>query len=192
MCKLKFRSDRDASMRLTGSIVMYKGKPVHVLEATVKKCLVVLVGKGDELRVNTDDLDLTPVQIGNIQIGAECLYVQRMPIRRWKQGLHRENLRVSSGPSSRRIPGMHINMTDKDMLNAIINKFGDAQENMAKVLSGQWASAALNRHWSVHNHKGIPRLMYKDKLVGFVDEGEITITKKFFFLKEDLLGVLNA
>lgn len=191
MLEMVYASDRDAAMRLDNTVVNYKGVPVYVLSAKKGRTLICDMDGGRERQVKTENLDITPVKIGNVQIGGRHVYVQRSPIRRWKQGLHRESLIVGRMPFEQDIVP-RLNLMSVEVLNAIIGNFGDVKENMSKVIKGQFESCALNRHWAVANVKGVPRLMYKDKMVGFVEGEEIIISKKWFFLKEDLLEVLNA
>jgi hypothetical protein len=190
MCELVFTSDRDAAMRLNGTVVMFEGEPVYVAKAGIRKTAICPLGENDTIDVPTNELDLKPILIGNVQIGGSHMYIQRSPTRRWKQGLHRENIEIGNMPEE--IPNKRVDLNKNNVRNAIINNFGDVIENIKKVLDGRNVSSALNRHWAVANIKGIYRLMYKDNLVGFVDEGEVVISKKYFFLKEDLLEVLNG
>ena len=188
MCKLIFNSDQDAGMRLNGSIVMYKDEPVYILDATRERCIVAGLDGGDKV-VNTSDLDLRPVVIGNVQYNDYHVYIQRTPVRRWKQGLHRENIRVGK---SHLALHHNVELRSVNVKNSIMGNFGKPMDNVRKVINGERESSALNRHWAVAKVKGVDQLMYKDNLVGFVSEGEVVINKKHFFLKEDLLEVLNG
>lgn len=193
MCKLVFERDQDAAMRLNGCVVMYAGEPVYVMEAGKKNSLVCDLDEKEQVKVATNDLDLSPVLIGNVQMGNHHIYLQRIPIRRWKQGLHRENLDIGKTLFAKlNIPMPRIDVCTKAFKKAIKGEFGKPMDVMRKVMNGDILSGAINRHWAVAKINGVDRLFYKDQLVGFVDDGEITISKKYFFLKEDLLGVLNG
>lgn len=189
MCKLRIDTDDDARMRLSQSIVMYQGKPVYTEQSEKKHTLIRDMYTGETCNVLTDELDLTPVQVGNIAIGKSYMYVQRAPVRKWKQGVNKGNLKFGDMPWE--LPAFQL--VSKGMANAIMGVYPAVTDAIDNILAGRYNAVPINRHWGFGLVEDIPRLLYKDKVVGFLeDDGEIIISKKYFFLKEDLLGVLNV
>lgn len=188
MCKMVFESDRDASMRLSGSIVTYEGEPVLVSEVTTNMATITKLGEEDWFTVQTKSLDLTPLPVGNVIVGSSYVSVQRAPVRMWKQGVERGNLNYGDMPWNVRAD---VRLNSVQMKNAIINSYPSFAEAVDLVLTGRRTAVPFSRHWGVGLIDEVPHLVYKDKPVGVCGK-DITIFKKFFFFKENLLGVLNG
>lgn len=187
MCKLLFTSNRDVEMRLGSSIVRYEGEPIFIIEGMLEECVACKVGSKESFKVRTEDLDLEPVQIGNVQGDESYMYVQRSPTRRWKQGLDGGSIKRSRMPW--RTSDWRTN--HPQTLNAIIGRYASAVEAIEDVMCGRKVAVAFSQRWGVGKVEDIPHLFYKDKKVGVADEGELVLFPKYFYLKEDLLGVLN-
>ncbi len=140
------------------------------------------------LRVKTEDLDLEPLQVGNIQTGGSYLYVQRMPVRRYKQGLCRDNSKRGEMPWETRDWSLNSEAT----LACLVDNYPTISDAIERVSGHHCTSVAFSKRWGIGAVKGLPYLFYKDKAVGMVDDEDVVLYGKYFFLKENLLGVLNA
>lgn len=190
MCELRIDTDDDGRMRLAQSIVMWGDRPVYIEQASKALALIRPLDDNELVEVALKDLDLTPVQVGNMVIGNKYLYIQRAPVRKWKQGLNGGNIKKGDMPWDM---ADRFQLQCTGMLNAIIGKYPSVQDAIRWVLEGRKKAVPISRHWGFGDVDGMARVLYKDKMVGFLeDDGEIIISKKYFFLKEDLLEALNV
>lgn len=191
MCKLIIESDRDAESRLNSSVVSYEGRPVFVVTATAKRCVVTPLGEDEDsyFTVKTTDLDLTPVPVGNVILGNYYVNVQRAPVRRWKQGLDRGSMSYGNMPWR---VDTDIRVNSHQVKNAIINSYPTVAEALEMVLDGRRIAVPFSRNYGFGMVDDVPHLLWKDKTIGVFGKGQIDIFRKFFYLKENLLGVLNA
>lgn len=190
MKKFKFLTDNDAVMRLNNSVVKHNGIPVYITSAAKRNCMCIDLTTGEDIVVPTKDLDLMPVSIGNIQVGNSFIYCQRMPTRRFKQGLSSENLQSKDTPWV--VQNVRNILKSKNIADTILNNFDSVSYAIDKVIKDRThVSVAFSLRWGIGMVKGVPRLFYKGDEVGVFDNGDIHLFRKYVFLKEDLLDVLN-
>lgn len=187
MAAIIIDNNHDAEMRLRGSVVTFGGIPVYVSDSSTEHCRVHSLVDGEEQVVDTDKLNLEPVQLGNAVSGDSYVYLQRIPARRWKQGLVADSINCGKMPWEHR----GVELRGQALGNCIVNKYVDPAEAMEEVLSCRKTASPFSRKWGFGTYKGVPYILHKGEKVGVVDGG-ITLFKEFAFLKEDLLGVLNA
>ena len=85
-----------AHAKLSGSIVRHKGQPVTVFSvneegAAIKNHITLLCNC-----VPLEELDLTPVPLGYVNLGDGANYLTRIPHRSWKQGVRFGSLHTFS------------------------------------------------------------------------------------------------
>lgn len=129
----------DASMRLDGTIIRFKGLPIIVNGLYVKDTangeeIVIRYnncygnGRNDECYLNDKNLDVSSPPLGYIPYNngvPSCLYGVRQPARRQQQGLNpgRINLYTNGGAAVR-----NNNIRVEDIGAAIIGKFQGSKD----------------------------------------------------------------
>jgi hypothetical protein len=185
-----FDNVRDANMRLQGTIVRYEGQPIQIHEVVGVDAAIKLVVMGlvDEevQRLGLDDpeLNLDPVPLGYVNEGKGTSYVERIPIRKWKHGLHRENVHIRGDMVEL---GRDVIRT-RYMADTILGVFPTLPEALQSVVEGRRKETAFNRKFSLRmdEETGIVNLMYRTERVGFVMDGKPQLGPKMQYLKEEL------
>lgn len=145
---IKYKDVGYASERLSGSIVRHEGIPVYVDginedgEAAIRK----LASDKGFYYVPYDELDLTPVPLGNINVNGSVMFAKRMPKRRdWRQGLRENNLHseVVHGDEQR------VRATCTDLLNTILGIFPSIKTCIESVECREAEGMAFSRQFSV-------------------------------------------
>lgn len=184
-----WHSVEDAAMRLTGCVVQYDGEPVYVCGVFQSPesgiyTKISRLGKVGELRVsiNKPEWDFTPVPTGYINYEKRCFYVSRVPIRKWKQGLHHDNVRV--------LPQLEDPMAlvrTSEFRNVVLNVYPSFQEVLSSLELG-FRSQAFSRKFCLHKIQmsdGVS-LLYMGHEVGSVVRGVCSLDKEYRFLEEEL------
>lgn len=174
-----FESERDAAMRIAGTVVRYEGKSVFVEEVTGEERCRVYFPKEDEtktLNYNDPRFDYSSVPLGYVNHRGHAHYTMRQPHRRWKQGVGRDCFKVKSGErgvfNSR---GMH------DAVEGIYPSFDEA----CRLVRDEGAtSVAYHRDWAIKRGDGYFRLMYKGTQVGKIVSSKPVFKTTHRFLKE--------
>ncbi len=180
---MKFDRCGDVKLYLVGSIVMYDGKPAKVTEArelgdnefSIK--LTYLVEGSHSFKVNTDDLllQLEPPKLGYINAGGGAVYLHRDPVRYYKRGLSRENVR------NKYFSNDSVSLIARD-------DYPSFRTAMDSVQHGLIVSCAFSCNFAVSKDS----LFFKKRKVGKVSNGLATLSRKFMFLNAKLKESINA
>jgi hypothetical protein len=184
-----FVEPRDVSLRLRHSVVMHEGVPMYIRDCDESNSIASPVCGGDAVRISNKDIDLTPLTIGNVQVGNYYVSTSRAPSRQVKQGLSTNNLKV------REMPWEHdgrVEVNSHMVGNAIINRYPSYLECVRSVTNGAYISRAFSKEWGIGLDEDIVKIFYKNTPVGVPFEEDLTIFRKYHYLKEKLLGVLNG
>ena len=181
----------DAQMRISGCVVLFRGKPVRIQE--VSAALIVTYSELGvvnppvlEARLIDPGWDWKPIKCGYTNLkGGGCVYVQRIPRRRWKQGLHPDNVKTSN-------PRRHTgDIIYTHAFAKVIKGLYPAFDKVVKLVGDKKAkSQAFSRNYALsRNELGIMLLAYRGEDVGWYSHGEIELGDGYEFLKEDLQEV---
>lgn len=92
----------DIRMMFDHTIIQYKGDPVYVesiLPAGKREykaeCYFIATGQRLMLPFNEKDFNLKPVRTGYVNLKGFALFLCRQPYRKYKQGLHVENIKTA-------------------------------------------------------------------------------------------------
>jgi hypothetical protein len=196
---MKYDNVNDAQMRLGGTVIRYNGKPVYVIDVGDKKdpetfdtyiylnITFPIDGVVDQVLIDDPLLDFSPVPVGYVNYNGGSAYVHRVPIRKWKQGLHRDNLNVEWDTYNGLGEDADILVTSS-LARSILNEYPAFDEAIERVRSKRDKSCAFNRKFSlVRSDIGLLWLYYKGEQVGWI-EGEQTFVlgNEHRYLQEEL------
>lgn len=204
---IQYESVNDANMRLSGTIVLYDGKPVFIRE-------VGAIGEGegkngDIYRVYINELpikrgaqterkfisskkfDLAPFPMGfmNTEAG-KAVYLSRAPRRQQKQGLSEATLsQYAVGDlTGARVVRFADLTNSQPFVDCINGKYPSVAEATQLVKDGA-DSVAFSRCFAIARDSSLPELIYlyhkKDK-VGFIMDGKLKLSAKGRCLRESL------
>lgn len=169
-----------ADSRLSDTVVCHNGRPFYV-----HRILQGMVALGIDLVHNKDasvpaiELELTPVKLGYCNFNRKAYYVCRIPSRRYKQGLRKDNM------SCRALSGAPARLEYSQLTNTIIGVFPDFQKCVANVANLH--SMAWHRDWAM-DKAGCVYYRGTD-IVGHIVEGKVVLATQFTHLKEALAEV---
>ncbi|MBW1801306.1 MAG: hypothetical protein JRJ85_11335 [Deltaproteobacteria bacterium] len=175
-----YDNQRDANLYLHNSYVKYNGNPAFVrrVDEDMVVDIIDMVAK-ERKDIPIEQLDLSPFKLGYFfyKRRNRTLYIERMPIRAWRRGLTRENLRIRNSDRGFLIPHNGSN----DMLEILapdylpINlAYARAKENNSEYPFHRMFSIDLN---------GLVR--YKTVIVGgYGAEEGIVLVPNYKWLKE--------
>lgn len=175
-----FDNARDAHLYLHNSYVKYNNKPVFVLRVDENKIATFINLKrgGIEENVHIDELDLSPFKLGyyHDNVYKRTYYIERMPVRAWRSGLTRENMKVKGDDGIRLPANGSISMLK--ILEPNYRPLGESFE----IAKAERIEYPFHRRFSV-DHEGM--IKYKTRLIGGYGEGEgIVLLPSFKWMKE--------
>lgn len=183
-----FFSRADANARLGGTLVLYKGEPVHVYEVvgnSAKDFAAVIVpltnnAKDQVVPLDKDLFDFRPVPLGYCNYLADAIYLSRIPRRQWKQGLHVGILEATvNGKRYGKFNTATICLAD-----TVRGKYPSLSDAFNTCEKDRMNSCAFSRLFSINKNR---ILTYKGRdKVGYFDSKLKTfkLEEDFFFLKE--------
>jgi hypothetical protein len=176
----------DAQMRANFTVVRYCSCPVYITSIKVSAaggllaCFLHLSNseKG-EAHLEDPGWDWSPVPTGFVNTGKSVFYVQRVPVRKYKHGLSKENISVT--PS--RMGLLDIFKT-KQMGDTICRRYPGYEEAMAAVTTTSCQVAFHPDFALTKTGLGPVFLMYRVDTVGWYEGGKIVLGNEFKYLKE--------
>lgn len=208
---IKYETVEDASMRLRGTVVLYKGEPVQITEVTHGdggddiirvKFRELPIGVGDRFGraivdpeaakveqrkfISSKHFDIAPFKLGYVnhpKTGA--FYCTRLPNRIQKQGLCTENFQAKTNMGEA-VPFTTF-LTCKEVVAMIKGVYPSFDR--ALVALNQCPSVAFSYEFSLMKDDVIPDLIYlyhKGNKVGYFSKNEVLLGQKFKCLKESL------
>ena len=164
----RFDNDHDVGMRLRKSVIRVGRLPVWVerIEGIPGEWELHVVPLDGGLpfcvMLEENDVDLTPVPLGYVNLGDRVAYVQRIPARKYKQGLNNENFWGD------------VDLRGNDLANCILGKYPTYAKAIETVIRMQ-CDVAFSRHWAVA-HQG-HRIMYRGRDVGhYKEDGKVELS----------------
>ncbi len=191
---------RDAQQHLQHSVIMYDGRPVWVNEIfnheqTFKVSISSLPRQRDPITVDLMDPLLGPreARLGyvNSNLGY-ALYLTRIPLRQYKQGLCRSNVHIP-GVNGQRIVNFENLIREPGFADSLRNIYPTYDEAANRLNENpNVRSVAFDKCFALERDElGFFRLFYKGEPVAFGEDKSFKLPKKFCYLKEMIseLGV---
>ncbi len=134
----------------------------------------------DESEVDLDDLDLTPVPLGNVNIKDKCYFAARKPMRKdWCQGLSKNALLVQDIVNKK-----VISLNFSNLVPTVLGQY--PKFNHLVALKAFRGHQAFSRDFSLLMDKDGTTLYYRFYKVGDVKGGIPFLTPDKLFLREHL------
>lgn len=177
----------DAQMRTAGSIVRWKGDPVYIKEVYINdnrkvaaRMVNLRTGKQHRSILASKDWDWTPVPTGFVNVRSRTFYVSRVPIRKWKQGLHRDNVKiVPQNPGGRDI------IRTAEFAACVRRDYPSFEECMTRLDDKIAVSWAFHPEWAVERDpSGLTWLLHRSRKVGWLQDDEAKLGEEYGYLKE--------
>lgn len=225
LVKERYATANDAQQQLHNTIVVLDGTPRHIYlsEDWQYKSRRVLDNrkdirwseKSDLISIRNMDLTLEPIKLGYINDhNGVARYIQRKPLRKWKQGLYPEYLTIKNGLNlglGRNISEYIRGLLQSDgFIQMYYDKYPSFYRAYVDVRMLNKNSMAFHRHWAFARAElddkvmrrgaaaiGLHRprageiapnvevnLLYKGEVVGECDGANIRMYKKFEYLLE--------
>ena len=185
--------------RIHDTVIMINGEPHYVQHYDEWRYNVkrLSTGKSRLIDLRKTKVDLTPIPLGNIEVGnQDCFYLSRVPERRWKQGLTMESL-------SQRHPyekdPMHLWLMGRDLF--FTKGFTDMVNNKYRSIQEVLDVLEIRKILPIHRVFAIWRktdksylLLYRGKTVGGIDKEtlDIHLFEEYKYLNESIQEALNG
>jgi len=179
---LHFANNEDIKARLRHTIILYKKKPIYVLDTDGDGLLCRYLSTDRRFRVEARDLklDMSSVPLGNLNTKWGVAYLSRVPIRRYKQGLSFDNLHaIKSFRESLRY--LHH---FKDLNMTILGKYPSLKRAKESV-DERNIHVAFSRTLSLGRNDC---LFYKGQHIGWYDTKTFLFRRDYSFMKEYVEG----
>lgn len=173
----------DARMRCSGSVVRYEGKPIYIHEVTGDlhiKFTSLLSQRQKTVKLDDPKIDWKPVPAGFVNTGGTMAYVCRRPVRKWKQGLHRDNIHVVEGDRRHRLRYADL-LRSREFGRCAMRDYPKFDNAMEAVAAGKDAkSKVLARAFSpefglTRTELGLVWLVYRGDRVGWYEKGHLRL-----------------
>jgi hypothetical protein len=180
-----------AHAKLSGSIVRYRGDPVTVLGVNQEEGAAI---KNHVTQLCTcvplEELDLTPVPLGYMNLGNGANYLTRIPHRSWKQGVRSGSISTFSKYAC------NFSVEGVELTNTILGRYPKLEKCFELLVCGEVRARAFTRLFSLGTpgKKGFS-LFYKDLWVGRMDplkSKSVDFNSEYEYLTELLEEALDA
>jgi len=181
-------TSRDLSQKIFNTIVLYDNLPVFVTDITEARMVYFHALDGSEIikaKYDSPKFNYKPFPLGYVNVANNAHYLERMPMRHYKQGLEARAVTVSS-------PRVSMNtgaLLRKPLLALYRNEYPSKAEAIRTLTENSKCQAiAFDREFCfARNSDGDIYVEYRGKKCGWIDyEGNTRLGHKFSFLKETL------
>ena len=178
-----------SSLRLRGTIVAYKNRPVIVLEVNADNTLNIadVIGKRNVAKValNDPDLNIQEFKLGYVNYQGRALYLTRVPARQQRQGLCRQNIVVKAGDFRNYfVDGMLSSAGFVDAFQGIYPTFEEAVNVLRTNLEVE--SVAFARRFALKRdvELGYFELFYRGDKIAWGDPNQFNIPSEYLYMSE--------
>lgn len=183
-----FETANDGNMRLRNTVIRYKGRPVFcegVDDDLRLHCMWLHDGKNIRIAKNDPELDYSASSLGMVNSNGEAIFCSRVPCRKWKQGLGRENVSVKGlgRDRPREVNGL---IRSKSLGMTIENKFPSMEACLKMLRTRQVASVAFSRKFAVRRIGDKIALYFRTRIVGEIKEDKPSLDDRYNYLQEVL------
>lgn len=188
-----YESTEEAQLRLQNCVFLYGDDVVLCREVMGPNNDIRLrllkfpeeVWMEDDIKLSDPKLQYKTLNLGYVDLGHYATYLKRIPVRRYKQGLCRENVNLSPGPSGGR-PDWAATLKSKGFREMLHNQYPTISEAYKRLKEDEDVySVAIHRKFAIARDKfrGDFVLNYRGQRVGFGD-GAFVLPDEFQYLRE--------
>lgn len=177
---------RDAGNNLGGTIIRYDGELVYVSDVYGEDNDIrmninnLLNNSTSEVHLNDPLLNFKPVPLGYAFYNGHAVFLARVPKRRWKTGLDRNNVVMIDQEFTMR--PFSLNSRTHEALDRCVKGLYDTVESAKKKLAtGDIRSIPVSRHFAL-SHMDASRLLYMGTTVGTMEDNRPVFTENFSYL----------
>lgn len=164
---------KDVDGALSNTICRYQGVPVLVKAFDAK--IVELYTLRDEsqyikaVKHDDEELDISTPPLGYAQVRKnQVTYVTRVPLRRWKQGIHADNIKTSSLPNSQ-LPNRGVSVMTKVFEDMIVGRYPRMEDCIQELIKmKEYGEKAISRDCALSINKGVINVFFKNDPVGII------------------------
>lgn len=197
---MRYESDKDIELRLNGSVVMYEKRPVlvqGVMGKGVVRITDIISDQNKDVKVSSLDLSPSSMPLGYVLSEGKLFFAQRRPVRKFKQGLTRDNMFVFDAlekPNDKEMlaiirgGGMRPNIhpASATFARAILGEYPDVGTAFSTVRAGKAKALPFSREWAVADKDDELCLLFRGDVVGYVGANSVKLNREHFYLKEAL------
>ncbi len=167
--------------------------PAKVLEAaTVDGSFIITVRKinGDticlDLRDPSNSIKFDWPELGYINFKDHSVYVERTARRQWKKGLRQHCLHVSPTDSrlliaiQHEVNGYNVEFSDQGITEIFNPTYTSVKDAIELVVEGEKIARCISPHFAISScyHLDKPVVMYRNNIVGIIEDNQIVIPDK--------------
>lgn len=162
------------------TLIMHRNKPVFVkqiLDDGSMRVIDLLTQK--TMNIEYSDKNVKPVRrIGMVNINDQCLYVDRLPVRKYWASVHKNNITVDYVGSA--LGGFNYELVSSlqhaSLSRSILNQYPTFQEALSDCISsGYQFTIAFDKQFATNGLY----VYYKTKKVGNIEDNKIVFDKDF-------------
>lgn len=178
-------NQEDARMRIADCIVKFGGYPVLVenvnadLEVRYRR---LPLRDRDSAHLTDPGWDWSPVSTGFLNHGDKAIWSTRLPVRKWKQGLHHTNVMFS--------PNVEVALElleSEAFYRTMTGQYPQFEAVMKKVMDKVLKSAAFDRHYAIdRSGLGLPYLLHRGNKVGWLEGDTLKLGDGYEYLREEV------
>lgn len=170
----------DMNMRLAETLVMYRGRPFYIVEYEMAENRISGYypdnDKVTKFTLPNRNLDIRPPRLGYVNYRGTAIYVSRYPVRRYKQGIHSQNITFNAMADKGRL------IRSPEFSKALMGDYPSFNNALRRLESKN--SVAFNRHWAVLKAADGIHLMYRGNPVGAYKDSKLKLMEDYQYLKE--------
>ncbi len=190
-----YETAEEANLRLSGTVFMRGDQVVECTQAYGNPILVTLTSgpnfrEPNDVRLDDPSLNYRDLKCGYVNLAGGAVYLSRRPCRRYKQGLSRENVFVSSEFHTGQRPTFNVVARDpgfRDLQRGIFPSIEEACQRLTAEGDIHPKSVAIKREFALarDNFREDFILLYKDARVAFgQDVKQLMLPREYKHLKE--------
>lgn len=182
----------DAQMRLDGTIIRIGRWPIKVSgidtrygdndeESMMLFYKFLKSNREDQTELIEENVNVEPVPLGYVNLDTESIYVQRIPDRRWKQGLCEDGLHAIGRASLIR----EVFRNGACLADTILNIYPSLEMALDTIQHPQAISIAFSRKFGLlKGRRGPLKLMNIGREVGTIENNVPVLSSAFNHLAE--------
>jgi len=182
-----FYRQEDLQMRVMEGLIKFKDRLVVVSGYEDGRFRLDDVKSGDRITASPDELDLTPIKLGNTLLGNGYVYISRKPVRKFKQTLTRDVLNFSKMPFT-----MPTRCDLHHLAMPALGTYPKIETALSSVVDDKKQAMPFSHDWGVAKIEGGIKLIYRNMVVGKVTPDRFILMPEKFYLEESLKEVVNV